>query len=423
MPSGFRSPVSIAALCGLALAGCGSSGDLVVRTVSEYGGTPIAGVKVQVGDQPWMTTGSNGEARVAAVAPPYTVRVYQPMTYTNFRGETKQHDKVWQLIGQTANPLVLDVDGTVALAYKAEITGTVEGRSGAANSQVRVVAHQGGAVRAASDGTFRTGTYWEGSTSYDFVLRAFESDTEEPPAHYTGYAASRVRVTDTTGYLGEGGSLSGVRLQLGPVAEARVSGQVTRAEALAQETLRSSMFLRFAEYDWAWLGPGRASGQPAAFDYTVPRIDGAETWLRFEVWGAAAAPYPVNPLYAWHSRKVALPSTDVSFDIPPPVSLTEPADGATFGPSTTFRWSPGPPGGKYSLGMLCDPEWSEGALKRNIYYRDVETTSTEVMLPAIPGVAIPAGVTCAWSVMWIAPSDPATERRGSWSAGRAVTAQ
>jgi hypothetical protein len=58
-----------------------------------------------------------------------------------------------------------------------------------------------------------------------------------------------VTVVDTTGRFGPGGSLAGVQLQLGPVAEAHVSRQVTRADALAQGTLRSSLSLRFGNYE------------------------------------------------------------------------------------------------------------------------------------------------------------------------------
>src|SRR2546423_1879057 len=278
---GAGGSVSLAALCGVVLAGCGGGDDgLVVRTVSEYGGTPIAGVKVQVGEQPWTTTGSNGEARFTSVAPPYTVRVYQPMTFATRPGLARQNDKVWQLIGQTGNPLVLEVDGSLAQIYKAHASGTVAGRSGAASTQVLV---QGS--RAAPDGTFGSSNgpviWWEGATSTDFVLRAVESGTEQPPAHYTGYAANRVRLTDTPGFLGPGGNLYGMTLQLGPIEEARVSGQVTRPEALSQGTLTSTIALRFSPYEWLGLGEGHPSGQPAAFDYAVPRIGGAAPWLRF----------------------------------------------------------------------------------------------------------------------------------------------
>jgi hypothetical protein len=417
MARGFGSTLPIATICGCALAGCGDGGGLVVRTVSEYGGTPIAGVNVQVGDQPWTATGSNGEARFAPVATPYAVRVHQALKFTTLRGVARQNDKVWQLVGQTANPLVLQVDGTLTQIYKARIAGTVAGRS--ASSQVRVFGLPPSNALLAADGTFQIpAMWWEGSTSSSFVLRAFESDGQQPPEHYSGYAASRVTATDATGFLGPGGNLTGVSLQLGPVAEARVSGQVTRPEALAQGTLRSVTALLFGQYEWLALGEGAPAGQPAAFDYAFPRIDGAAPWLRF----LATAGNSLDAAVGWHDRQVGAPSTGLTFDIPAPVSLTDPADGATFGPSTLFRWSAGPAGGKYALDLICD-DWREGALTRNIHYRGVETTSTEVALPAIPGVAVPAGTPCTWSIGWIAPSDFAKESRGSWSAGRASIAR
>src|SRR3954468_603413 len=88
-------------LVALALAGCVFSGDdLTIQTVSEYGGTPIAGVKVQVGDQPWMTTDASGKARFTAAMSPYTVRIHQAMVFTDLKGVAHQNDKVWQLVGR-----------------------------------------------------------------------------------------------------------------------------------------------------------------------------------------------------------------------------------------------------------------------------------------------------------------------------------
>jgi hypothetical protein len=420
MDGGLRSALALAAICGLALVRCSSGGSggggLVVQTVSEYGGTPIAGVKVQVADQPWTATGASGEARFAQVKPPYAVRVHQSLTFSALDGQARRHDKVWQLIGQTGNPLVLRVDGSLAQSYKAHVSGTVTGRSGAANTQVLVEGW-----RAAPDGTFGTATgpvmWWEGSPSHDFLLRAFESDTGAPPAHYLGYAASRVTATDTSDLLGAGGNLGGVGLRLGPVAEARVSGQATRPEALAGGTWRSGVALQFGPSEWVGLGQGFLSGQPAAFDYAVPQVGGAVPWLQFF---AATSDSP-DAASGWHDREVASSSTGLIFDIPAPVALTGPADGASFDPSTLFRWSAGPAGGKYSLDLRCG-DWAEGALMRNLHYRGVETASTDVTLPAIAGVAVPSGTPCTWSVAWIAPTDPIRESRGSRSAGRGLTA-
>ena len=410
--------VPIAAICGFVLDGCGSGGGggLVVKTVSEYGGTPIGGVKVQVGEQGWTTTGANGEARFAPAATPYTVRIHQRLE-TTVGGRSRQNDKVWQLVGQTANPLAVEVDGSLAQIYKSRLAGSVAGRSGAPNTRVLVLGSPVG-----PDRTFGSANgplvWWEGGTRYDFTLRAVESDTNQPPAHYAGYAAGRVTVTDTTGLLGQGGNLTGVGLQLAPVAESSVAGRVALAEGLSAASLRSQVALRFSQSDWLELGEG--SGQPATFQYTVPIVSGGELWVRF--FASPTAPASTVAAFGFHHRKVALPSTGVSLDVPAPVSLTEPAEAATFGPATLFRWSAGPAGGKYSLDLSCG-DWSEGAVTRNIHYRGIETTTPEVALPAIPDVVVPAGTSCSWAVDWIALSDPSSERRGSRSFERGVTAQ
>ena len=408
----WRLAAPIATLCGVALAGCGSSSSgLVVKTVSEYGGTPIAGVQVQVEEQPWQTTGSGGEASFTATKAPYVVRVYQPMTFTTLQGVRRQHDKVWQLVGQSANPLVLDVDGSLSQIYKARVSGTVTGRS-AAGTQVAVGAPV--PFAAAADGSFQLPVvWWEGSTSRNILLRAFESDTSQPPGHYLRFGAASVKVTDETGFLGPGGNVAGARVPLTPVAEGHVSGNVTGAAAA---TLRSALALQFGKYDWLGLGEGSTSGLPLAFDYALPLVAGATPWIQFT---ASSGSGFLGT--SWHDRAVTPPATGVSFDLPASVSLLEPADSASFSSSTVFRWNAGPAGGKYALDLSC-ADWNEGPLTRNIHYRAVETTTASVALPAIPGVAIPAGTSCSWSVQWTATIDPLSETRGSQSAARATIA-
>src|SRR5436190_9402283 len=134
----MRSHLGVLGLAWSLLAGCGGGdGSLVVRAVSELGGTPIAGVNVQVGDRGWATTGSNGEVRFAGVTAPYTAVVHQPMTREVFQG-TYQHDAIWKLVGLTANPLVVHVDGRLAQKYRSQLFGTVVGRSGNVGTQVRI---------------------------------------------------------------------------------------------------------------------------------------------------------------------------------------------------------------------------------------------------------------------------------------------
>ena len=411
----MRAPVGLLAILGSA--GCAGDGGLIVRTVSEYGGTPIAGAEVQVGDQGWITTGSNGEARFAATAAPYTVLIHQPMKFTDSHGVAHQNDKIWRLLGQTANPLVVEVDGSLAQIYKSSVSGTVTGRSGEPNTVVRI-----GGTLAAADGTFSdpSGIWWEGGPTYELDLRALETDAASPPGRYLRFASRRVTATDPTGFLGSGGNLSGVTLQLAPVSEARVSGQVSAADAFAQAELRSSLSLRFGRYDLYGVGAGTVSGRPAQFDYPVPRVDGGQPWITFSAIAAAGGAH--HPAFAGHQRGVTAPASGLSFDLPGPASLLEPAEGAAIGPSTIFRWSPVLPGGKYLLDMECD-EWTDGAVTHGIHYRGVESAGTEASLPAIPGVSIPPGTACRWSTVWVAAGDRAVENRYSWSADRGAVIQ
>lgn len=158
------------------LAGCMASEDgLTIQTVSEYEGSPIAGVKVQVGDQPWMTTDASGRARFAAAMSPYTVRIHQPMIYTDSKGVPHQHDKVWRLVGRDKNPLVVQVDGSLAQIYKANISGTVAGRSTSPGPEVMVVAGTSFPFPVAGDGAFAFSAWWEGGTTRDLDLRALET--------------------------------------------------------------------------------------------------------------------------------------------------------------------------------------------------------------------------------------------------------
>ncbi|HET7788296.1 MAG TPA: hypothetical protein VFL36_20150 [Myxococcales bacterium] len=408
---------TIGALTIVASVGCAGDEGLIVRTVSEYGGTSIAGVEVQVGDQRWVTTGSSGEARFAATAAPYTVLIHQPMRFTDSHGVAHQNDKIWRLIGQTANPLVAEVDGSLAQIYKSSVSGTVTGRSGEPDTVVRI-----GGVLAAADGTFSDsqGIWWEGGPTYPFDLRALETDAASPPGRYLRFASRRVTATDTTGFLGSGGSLTGVTLQLAPVSEARVSGQVFAADAFAQAELHSSVALRFGRYDLYGVGAGTVSGRPAQFDYPVPRVDGSQPWITFSA--TAVAGGTRHPAFAGHARGVAAPASGLSFDLPGAPSLLEPLEGAAIGPSTVFRWTPVLPGGKYLLDMECD-EWKDGAVTRGIHYRGVESAGTEASLPAIPGVSIPPGTACRWSTIWVAAGDPAVENRYSSSADRSAVIQ
>lgn len=199
-----------------------------------------------------------------------------------------------------------------------------------------------------------------------------------------------------------------------------MSGQVLLPDALAQATLSAGIRLRYNEYESISAREGAPSGQPASFDYALPLIDGAAPWIQFIATSTAGNP-DYGRAYALHARKVSLPSSGVAFDLPAPPTLTEPADGSGIGLATVFRWSAVAPGGIYVLDVTCD-EWTAGTVRKGIHYRGIETTGTEVSLPVIPDVAVPAGTPCRWSVGRNAATDPATGIRYSWSEERTATA-
>jgi hypothetical protein len=382
------------ALVSLLLAGCtGSADSLTIQTVSEYGGTAIAGVKVQVGDQPWTTTDASGKARFAAAVSPYTVRIHQAMIFTDLHGAAHQNDKVWQLVGQDKNPLIVQVDGSLAQIYKATLSGTVTGRSASSGSDVLVAAGVDGIGWFVSPaGTFDgpAAVWWEGATARDIDVRAFElaaGQAGQLPAHYTAYGSTRIHAVDDSGFLGGGGAVRGIAIPLHSIPEAHVSGQILRPDALAQGIVQSSIFLRFGEYDSVAIGFG-APPQSSPFDYTLPAIEGAAPWI-----AVTALPALGSSAYGLHARRVSLPSTGVVFSVPAPATLAEPADSAAIGASTVFRWSAVAPGGTYALDLDCD-EWTVGAVRRTLYYRGVETAATEVSLPAIPDVSVSSGTAC-----------------------------
>jgi hypothetical protein len=107
------------------------------------------------------------------------------------------------------------------------------------------------------------------------------------------------------------------------------------------------------------------------------------------------------------------------------VVLVEPADGATIGGDTVFRWTGGPPEGRATVLLTCS--WAEAAENRIVEYR-VETIGSELAMPA----QVAPGASCDWRVSWTQlgahavdwPSDsPADDYRESWSERRTATFQ
>jgi hypothetical protein len=363
---------------------------VLIRTVSEHGGTPISGVRVQVNDENWQSTGDDGFVAFDGVEPPYDVRVFQTI-------ETDSHrfDDVWALTAQTSRRLTIPVDGSAVPTYHhASITGRVTGLSGSADSQVVVFAHTapyGGARRlAAADGSFELPSVdWEGPTSQPFTLQAFETDGADPPTHYIGHATASIVVADPDG---SGGAVSGAELALVPIDEAHVTGTVTMPENLASG-LYPSIELEFGNGSTILLD-GDASTRPGSFDFAVPVVDGTRPRIGFLARSGGEQPFGPS---SYFERRLTLPADNVDFDLPAPVELLEPGEGAEIGAETLFRWSAVPGDPMYGLHVLC--EWDEASIQRQVNYRIIQTAETAARLPVIAELSM-MDATCYWSVAW-----------------------
>lgn len=92
----------------------------IIQAVSSLGGTPIAGVQIQLDDGEWITTDANGEASFPAVVRAFSVTARQRTS-----GNPSAYSDVWRLVEQTDNPLVLAVDGSAAPVLSALVSGQV----------------------------------------------------------------------------------------------------------------------------------------------------------------------------------------------------------------------------------------------------------------------------------------------------------
>src|SRR5207244_8682034 len=89
----------------LPMGGCSDS-PIVVRTVSDKTGVGMAGIRVQVADQPWATTDADGKATFTAVSGTFTVRVHQSPTFAPLPLE-----EIFVVEGQSGSQVVVEVEG------------------------------------------------------------------------------------------------------------------------------------------------------------------------------------------------------------------------------------------------------------------------------------------------------------------------
>lgn len=381
----------------LAIAACSNGdgdGPMVVHTVSDMTGAPVAGVRVQVEDQPWVTTGADGTATFEAVSGPFTVRIHQ--------SHSENSTSIFALRRRTGSEVIAEVSSGPSMFLGAQVSGTVAGRSGPpSNSVLRVGVAP---VRGWStwseiddydsfdvDVPFRGASFESSAT---LVLHAWESDGASPPGHYYGFGDS------ASLSLLYGDVITGVPLYLNPVTEGTVEGVLSLPAALASEKALVNLDLDFSRYEQLTLAQQEIT--PGSFAFVVPSVGGAEAWIRVRAFGSSA----------WHHRRVVVPSSGLAFAPPAEPELLEPAtEGAAIGDATVFRWSPVEPGGSAKLYVTCN--WSDPVSGYSINSYEIEAEGNEAILPNLPDVAVAPGAECSVVVHWCVATDPAVEERCS----------
>ncbi|HVE82470.1 MAG TPA: hypothetical protein VND93_06470 [Myxococcales bacterium] len=374
----------------LVLAGCGRR-DLTVRTLSEYGQSPIASILLQADDGEWVFTDDQGEAVLHDVGTPFTVRVHQHVI-GQFPEQSGgwANDDVWVLQSPEGDPLVLLVDGNFVTRDYASVTGSLSGTSG---GPFRVFASNGTSDRMPYSvygaGTqFDLGFQWEGvGRPLDTTFRAFETDSTVLPGHYAAYGEYSAR-------LEPGAALNDFTIPLQPVNEATVTAAPTVPGGLgANVQLELSASLQVEGGGGVmWLG---AITSGPSLSAVFPQVSGTVPWMGI----TARDMGTFDGAQSWDRHAVSPPETGVPFDLPPAVALVDPAEGATINQDTVFRWRGGPAGGQTTFHLICN--WSDAAgVTRQVNFRTVEGSGTEARLPAIPNLDLAGASSCRWSVGW-----------------------
>jgi hypothetical protein len=412
------------AIAAVAAAACsGGSGTVVILTLEEDTRFPVAGIRVQVNDEAWLTTDADGRAVFPDAHPPYTVRAFQAALFPGSGlSQARIYQDVYDLQDETESPLELLIDRVRTYDPQAPvaISGRVTGQAAEAGTKITVAASSGShllhEVQAGADGSFEMTVDWEGPGPRELVLRALQSDAAEPPTRYARFGSTTV-----TARAGE--QVSGVVLAVSPIDTATVSGVVSMPAAVEPRGLLSTLWL-----DVQGTRLTLAGGIPAesAFGYAFPRIEGAAARLSFvtDPVRTRQGRLVLNAASSSQTRTVEVPSSGLPFDLPAPVTLVAPAEGASIGPSTVFRWDAAPGGGgKYTLWVHCAwPNTTDDtfSFRGNVEY-EVETSDTQASLPAIPEVVIGDEAGCQWNVRWRDSATPTSDGRASSSEDRLAT--
>ena len=359
-------------------------GDVVVVAQSDFNVCArVQDVRVQVDDQPWVTTDANGEARFSGVQAPYTVRIHQ--TEASRINPTRLFHDVWVLIDQTTDRVEFQADGT-STSRGCRVAAQVRNRSSEAASL------EGGGLLPDAQDVLPYLVSWSGEDTFLESLVAYEvvRDSAGAPTSYPRFAVETAVFRDAQrDTFDDECEPATVSVDLEPVDNVVAEGLIETPSAMTDPDVLMVTSLD-RRLNLNSFNPAETTRYRAA----VPRISGAETWV-----GAFAIE---DQALSQQTRRVtgASGTTTVDFGLPDLVPVLLPTEGSTVSAATPITWTPATGPGRYEVQVIAQfgDVMDDDSFVAN--YRQIQTNTTEVIIPSLPELSLPAGTLIEAKVIW-----------------------
>lgn len=401
-------PLALLALFAFAPA-CSDS--VQVRAVSPYNTSlGMSGIRLRANEGEWVTTDRDGYAVFEGLSTPFDLDIEQAHDTTGHNsafpdGYAVRFRDLWRLVAVDSSDYEVKVDEYPGLEDPTcVVTGHVDMTAG--DKVVFDISHLGAGRGnwATTEPDFEADLSTELRTD-EVGVYAMAGDFPNSGFPTRVTAAGRIDVQIPGGKCG---TLSNVDVPLSPVTTRALD--LTYAAPAGFEVRRAgaAVRLRFDDHPEAVLGVGAEYVEEAQATISGLVVDGfGDPWASAWVVGPGRVvdgdaqsqwPWDYFEVYgAFTEVDVRVPgsASSLTFDLPTPAELLAPEDGVSLVEGTVYRWSAVPGATRYTLNFGCTPLGRPGGS----VVANVETSATELTLPAFVYAAIEPGMRCGWSVL------------------------
>jgi hypothetical protein len=352
------------------------TGVVVSGNVIDFFRRPVPGVPVSIADQT-DTTDADGRFSISGVQPPYDAKLVLSMTRDN---TPARYAYVYEGLERTDPTLqvysALVQRSASSLAVAINQTDFSDATRHVILSFASPDAHFVEASLQADGSALQGNPGWTGpatTTGVAHALSVLRADAAEPPLFYEAHQSQPLATTDN--------QVAVVSFDLPPafLPESNIIGF-----AGGGSTGDRSHYVAVRFPDGTALPLIDQSTPLDDFDYLVPDLE--DTSLVVAAADGTIVPYAV----AWQEG-VAPGADDIELEIPNPVTISSPQNGATIAPTTPFAWSTSSQTAKTFLFHLEFTDTYAGIL--------VITSRSQIELPTFPdGFTVPGGTSAFWSV-------------------------